>query len=91
MNGFKVIIKGKVQGVSYRAAAKKTATQLHLYGWVKNNDNGDVEMEIHGGDEKIESMLQWCNKGPVLAKVDKLEVENIPYNDCYKSFEIKYE
>lgn len=91
MNGFKIIIKGKVQGVSYRASAQKTAVQLHLKGWVKNNKNGDVEMEIHGDDAKIESMLQWCNKGPALAKVDKLEVENIPFNESYKSFEIVYE
>ena len=91
MLGAKILVIGNVQGVSYRAAARKTAMQLQLNGWVKNNKNGSVEMEVHGDDSKIESMMQWCNKGPALAKVEKLQVENIPFNDTYKTFDIFYE
>ena len=91
MQSVKIIVYGKVQGVGYRSLAKKVARQMHLVGWVKNLANKTVVIEIYGEDEKLEAMIRWCNKGPEHARVEKIEVEDIPYTDFYKSFEIKYE
>lgn len=88
MQAFKVIVKGKVQGVGYRASAKKIAHQLSVYGWVKNYADGNVMMEIHGDESSVENMIRWCNKGPALARVDSLDVEEVSYEPEFKTFEI---
>lgn len=88
MQAFKIIVKGKVQGVSYRMHAKKMAHQLSVYGWVKNCENGDVMMEVHGDESSVENMIRWCNKGPALARVDRLDVEEVVYEPDFKTFEI---
>ncbi len=70
-----LIISGKVQGVFYRASCQETAIQYGLKGWVKNLPNGDVEVLVQGEKEKIESLIDWCKKGPPHAKVNNVKVE----------------
>ena len=64
-----IIIKGDVQGVFYRATAKKVADKLHLTGWVKNTSGGDVEATVTGGREQLNEFISWCRKGPEKAAV----------------------
>lgn len=66
----RIRVFGKVQGVFYRASAKTRADDLKLVGWVKNEPDGTVMMEIQGEEERVEKMIEWCKEGPVYSRVD---------------------
>lgn len=70
-----VVISGKVQGVGFRASTRRRANNLELAGWVKNTEDGDVEAVFEGEKDNIQEMLEWCQKGPSLARVMDVEVE----------------
>jgi acylphosphatase len=69
-----IIVSGRVQGVSFRAATAKEARALGLTGWVRNMPDGRVEAIFEGSRDKIEEMLAWCRKGPPAARVSGLEI-----------------
>ena len=73
-HNIRVIISGRVQGVGYRAWTVKTATHLGVLGWVRNLKSGDVEALFRGSEDKLEAMLEACKQGPILARVDKIEI-----------------
>lgn len=62
-------IKGKVQGVFYRATAKDVAEETGIKGWVKNTPEGDVEIVASGEDGQLEKFIAWCREGPPRARV----------------------
>ena len=68
-------IYGRVQGVSYRAWTVREATALQLDGWVRNRTDGTVEALFVGEEDVVGLMLERCLKGPLLAKVEKVEIE----------------
>ncbi len=68
------IMRGRVQGVSYRAWTKSTADKLGLRGSVRNRSDGSVEAVFSGDAETVERMLTLCRKGPLLARVDEVAV-----------------
>ncbi len=67
-----IIIKGKVQGVFYRANAKKKADELGLKGWVKNTGKNGVECVVSGGLNEVALFIEWCKKGPQKAVVSSV-------------------
>lgn len=69
-----VTIRGRVQGVSYRAWTKDKADGLGLSGWVRNRPDKSVEALFSGPPETVERMLGLCRKGPLLARVDDVIV-----------------
>ena len=69
MPAIHLLIKGKVQGVYYRASAKEKAKSLGITGWVKNTPEGFVEIMANGRQEVLEQMVTWCNVGPSAAIV----------------------
>lgn len=73
-----MIVKGKVQGVYYRASAKKTAEQLSIRGWIKNLPDRNVEINAIGSEELIQKYIDWCRQGPLGAVVQDVIVEDIP-------------
>lgn len=68
------IIRGRVQGVSYRAWTKEKAQGLGLSGHVRNRSDGSVEAVFSGPAEAVERMLVLCRKGPLLSRVDDVAV-----------------
>ena len=70
----RVVIRGRVQGVFFRAEARDRARSLGLAGWVRNNPDGTVEAVFEGDRGRVDSMLAWCRRGPALAQVDDVEV-----------------
>ena len=66
------IIQGFVQGVGFRYSAMHKARSLALKGWVKNLDNGDVEIWAEGSSAAISAFEDWLAKGPPGARVDRL-------------------
>lgn len=69
-----VVVRGQVQGVFFRAEAQDRAASLGLGGWVRNNPDGTVEAVFEGEDERVESIVAWCRRGPALAQVEDVEV-----------------
>ena len=65
-----LLIKGKVQGVFFRASAKETADKLGVKGWVKNTWDEDVEAMATGNEEAVRKFIEWCWMGPRRAVVE---------------------
>jgi len=63
-----------VQGVGFRYQARSRARSLGLSGFVRNLPDGSVEAAFEGRDDVVESMVDWCRRGPRGARVDDLEV-----------------
>ncbi|HBG45394.1 MAG TPA: acylphosphatase [Deltaproteobacteria bacterium] len=81
-----LIIEGLVQGVSYRAATVETARQHGVSGWVKNNPDGNVEAIIEGDKAMVEKLIDWCRKGPPLARVERVNVSWEPFKNEFDDF-----
>jgi acylphosphatase len=69
-----VIVRGRVQGVFFRADARDRARSLGLSGWVRNNRDGTVEAAFEGDDAHVDSMVDWCRRGPAGAVVEDVDV-----------------
>ena len=67
-----LLIKGKVQGVFYRASAKQVADKLGLTGWIKNTVQGEVEALATGDEPSLQKFVTWCEQGPAGAVVSKV-------------------
>ncbi len=85
-----LVVHGKVQGVWFRKSCYNQALGLGITGWVKNRADGCVEMEIYGSPEAIDAMISWCNSGPPLASVEKVEIYELPNLQPPKHFQIIY-
>lgn len=87
MKHIEINIKGKVQGVSYRAATKAVADQLGVKGLIMNQADGSVFVVAEGDSVALEMFLDWCNEGPQYAEVTSVEtIEGELKN--YRNFEI---
>jgi len=82
-----ITVYGKVQGVGYRWWAKNTATFFHLKGFVKNNNDGSVYIEIEGYKENITAFVNACKQGPANANVVKMITREGNLKD-FKIFEV---
>lgn len=82
-----LIVKGKVQGVFYRASAKEKAKKLGVNGWVKNTEEGNVEIVCEAAEDKIIDFVNWCKSGPGSAKVESIDVNEIEPGN-FNGFEI---
>jgi acylphosphatase len=74
MKRVRVRASGRVQGVFFRAETRARAESLGLSGWVRNAPDGIVEAVFEGGPERVDSMVEWCRRGPSGARVDELDV-----------------
>lgn len=74
MKRAEVVVRGAVQGVFFRVETRDRARSLRIAGWVRNAPDGSVEAAFEGQDERVESMVEWCRRGPRGARVDDLEV-----------------
>ena len=86
MKHLNIIVKGNVQGVGYRNAAKRQARLLNVNGFVKNNYDGSVYIEAEGSNQDLEDFVKWCWKGPTFAKVGEVKttegpLKNLSYFD----------
>jgi acylphosphatase len=69
-----VRIRGRVQGVFFRAETRSRAESLGLSGWVRNARDGSVEALFEGEPGRVDSMVEWSRRGPSGARVDEVEV-----------------
>ena len=64
-----LLIKGRVQGVFYRASAKDIAKDLGVTGWIRNTPDDHVEAMISGTQQQLDTFITWCRRGPRRAVV----------------------
>jgi acylphosphatase len=69
----RVLVRGRVQGVFFRGEARSRAQSLGLGGWIRNLPDGSVEAVFEGDDERVQSMVDWCRRGPRGAVVESVE------------------
>ncbi len=84
----KIIFSGKVQGVAFRYETYTMADELNLTGWVRNKNNGHVELEIQGREKEI-SLLVSHLKSLKRAHVTNVEIDEISVINGELDFEIK--
>jgi acylphosphatase len=85
------IVKGRVQGVYYRASTRNKAKSLELTGWVKNLPNGDVEFLAIGEEDMLDELIKWAWDGPDYAQVTEVITETLEYIPDFKDFSVRYE
>ena len=74
MNSVHLIVSGDVQGVGFRAWVFRYAQDKSITGWVKNRDDGAVEVVAEGEYAHLEGLIKRCQHGPALASVAKVDV-----------------
>jgi len=77
MKTVRLTIKGKVQGVFYRATAKDVADLTGVKGWVRNLPDNNVEITATATEETLQKFISWCKQGPAKARVDDVIVEEL--------------
>ena len=70
----RLLIRGRVQGVGYRDAVVQAAFEKDVAGWVRNRTDGSVEVFVQGDPESVAGFIEWCRRGPPLARVIALDV-----------------
>lgn len=83
-------IKGKVQGVFFRASTRETAQKLGIRGWVRNLSDGTVETVAEGDSDALEKFIDWCKKGPESAMVTDVDIDMQTATGKFDNFTIEY-
>lgn len=89
MRRARAIVTGRVQGVSYRASTANEARRIGVVGWVRNRDDGSVELEVEGPDDRVAALLAWCEQGPPAARVERVAVEELAPLGSERGFGIR--
>ena len=87
MKHLDITVKGKVQGVFYRASTKAVADQLGVRGTIKNLTDGGVFIEAEADDATLSMFLDWCHDGPEDATVTSVETHEGELKN-YRNFEV---
>ena len=80
---------GIVQGVGFRFTAAMAAESLNLTGWIRNEDDGSVTMEIQGKDYEIDEVLKAINNSRYI-RIERTDCDNIPIRTDESSFDCYY-
>ncbi len=82
-------IRGRVQGVFYRAAVYERARLLEVAGWIRNRPDGSVEAVAEGPQALLDAFVAFCREGPPLARVTAIDATPEPVEGL-QEFEIRY-
>ncbi len=85
-----MIVKGRVQGVAFRAYTKQEAERILLRGYVRNLPDGSVEIVAYGDRDNLDRLVEWAGIGSPLAHVDGLRVTFSDTSRSYEDFQIRY-
>lgn len=81
-------VRGRVQGVFFRASAQREARRLGLTGWVRNRSDGAVDILAEGEEEGLKDLIAWAHKGPSAARVERVDVRWRGFSGDYYDFRI---
>jgi acylphosphatase len=86
---FFVRVTGRVQGVGFRWSAREEAKRLGLTGWVRNADDGSVEITAEGRADRLAAFAAWLKRGPAGARVERLERREREPTGAFRTFTIE--
>jgi acylphosphatase len=70
-----VVMRGRVQGVGFRAFVEDAAEERYLEGWVRNRRDGSVEALLAGRPEAVDAVIKALHNGPIGARVEAVDVK----------------
>ncbi len=85
----RIIVHGRVQGVGFRYFVQHVGNRLGLCGNVRNCPDATVEIVVEGGAEKMAEFVKRVKEGPPLARVQRVDIADIPAQGAYRSFLIE--
>ncbi len=85
-----ITVYGRVQNVFFRLGTQKQAGILNLAGWVKNNPDKTVEIIAEGEESDLRKLIDYCRKGPLLSRVDDLDISWEESKEEFEGFSIRY-
>ena len=83
----RMYITGTVQGIFFRAFVKENAEKYNVKGFVRNLEDGRIEIFLEGNNEDIDKMVELCKKGPKHAQIRNIEIKLEKFQD-FKSFKV---
>jgi acylphosphatase len=86
---YQVIVFGRVQGVGFRATARRMARSLRLKGWVENLPDGSVKLVFKGDPGKCNRFIKWCREGSGYSWVEGINILDMK-PEPLDHFEIRY-
>jgi acylphosphatase len=86
MRRVKIVVAGRVQGVYFRYFTENKAKELAIVGSVRNLDDGRVEIIAQADHITLEAFIRWCHKGPITARVDKVEISELEFEESLTAF-----
>ncbi|MEC9491316.1 acylphosphatase [Flexistipes sp.] len=90
MPRYEIIVKGRVQGVGFRAFTESIADKLGIKGYVKNLPDGTVEVVAEGDDRALNELCSSLKAGPSMAYVDDLDIIEKEYTGEFRGFSVKF-
>ena len=88
MSAARFIVRGRVQGVFFRASAREQALALKLTGHARNLADGSVEVVAYGEAAAIDRLETWLHDGPAQAEVNELYREELGTHDVPEDFRV---
>jgi acylphosphatase len=85
----RVVVHGRVQGVGFRAACQAEAVAAGVRGWVRNKWDGSVEALFEGAPDAVDRLVRWCERGPRMADVERVEQHDAPEPAPPGSFRVR--
>lgn len=70
----RITVRGRVQGVFFRASVRERALAVGAAGWARNMPDGSVEVHVEGDTEAVEAVTEFCRAGPPAARVQSVDV-----------------
>ena len=83
------VVTGRVQGVGFRWFVEREAQAIGVGGWVRNHDDGAVEVLASGSNAQLNALYDMLKKGPRAARIDQVEVEEAAPFSGYQTFQIE--
>jgi len=90
MKQIHVFVTGRVQGVFFRQSTRVMAIKNNVNGWVRNLDDGRVEIVAQGREQDIDNLSNWCKTGPANSRVDEFELKEESIIEEFENFEVRY-
>lgn len=90
MQAYVLIVSGRVQGVGFRWFAEREALKRNIRGYVRNLEDGRVEILAQAAPDALDEFRESIRRGPSASRVDEVEVKAIDVDTALSSFRIRF-